>query len=294
MRRVESAASLIWGAFLAFALLGSALDGSVGPIVYCASALAAWGWCFARWRRWIAIPLSLLGPLAIVPVALRGWRKGPLPRPAKPKRVEPAARAPRRPPLKHPRQTVAAMLIGSVLVFPVAGIVLLTLIVLGGAHFVTASDIRGISIASGVLAGCALVATALVWREHGGGTIGWLLIALAALPIAAMTWVFTQGTSPDNLSRPSVSGRAEVGSLLTGDAGRWRGPGRGFSFTYHWQDCDPACTDIYGATDRTYSPARSDLHMRIRLSVTASPNHGGALDFDSSWAYSRETVQVVP
>jgi len=318
MRRLELAASLIWGALLAFLLLGAVLEPSVGLIVYAVCALGVWAGCFARGRRLIAIPLSLLGPLAIVPVAFVRWRKAhPSPRPKQP--TEPARAAPPPPPApppeppraprppkepKHPYQVLAVMLIGSILAFPVVGLAILTLIALAttpnNPTNLTAHDISVISVISGVVAGLVLLSTALVWQERSVGSsskarrIGWSLIIAVAVPIAAGTLVFARGTSPRDLSRPSVSGSAVLGSTLTGHPGRWTGPGRGFSFTYYWEECNPECNRIYGAIDSTYTPVRSDLQKRIRLSVYASPEHGGILGFDSNWVYSRETAPVVP
>jgi hypothetical protein len=339
MRWIGPTVSVVWGALLGFLLLGAALDGSTGLIVYAGCAVAVWACTFFIARRrgpastrlaLFAIPLSLLGPLAIVPVAiLFSRRRRPLTpaRPAKPKpkpkpTPTPPAKQPPPAPLppppaelasapppvaiqttrrrrsKHPWQVLAAMVIGSVLAFPVVGLAIITLLVLGGVHFLSARDIRNIALISGVVAGFALLGSALVWQEQSRESstkarrFGWSLILTAAALVGAATFVFTSGTSPKNLSRPSVSGRPQVGSLLTAHVGRWTAPGGPLKFDYQWQDCNPACVDIYGATDGTYAPDRSDLHKRIRVAIIATPSRG-TLDFSSDWSYSSETARVV-
>jgi hypothetical protein len=70
---------------------------------------------------------------------------------------------------------------------------------------------------------------------------------------------------------PSISGTAQVGSLLTATTGTWTGLGL-ISYTYQWEDCDSSsanCTNISGATSSTYTVQSSDENHRIRVAVAA-------------------------
>ena len=86
MRRLALTVSVGWGALLAFVLLGAGLDGSIGLIAYLSCVLAVWLFLFVvAWRRGPAaaalalkaIPVSLLGPVAIALPRIRGLRRRP-------------------------------------------------------------------------------------------------------------------------------------------------------------------------------------------------------------------------
>jgi hypothetical protein len=171
-----------------------------------------------------------------------------------------------------------------------------------GIGVFTVTDGRDIALIAAVAAGVAVVATARFWHEQSrdrlkaSRLIGWSLVVVAAMPGVVGAFVFViQAGSPQNLARPSVTGRAEVGSALTADPGRWSSPGGRLSFDYQWQACDGSnCTDINGASHRRYVPARRDLHRRIRFSASASASDGGINVFSSDWIRSGETAAVVP
>ena len=317
MRRLALTVSVGWGAILAFVLLGAGLDGSIGLIAYLSCVLAVWLFLFVvAWRRGPAatalalkaIPVSLLGPVAIALPGIRGLRRRPAstgdqqrpdPEPAPtPRRSEPS---PALPPKRtaRPGRSLAAMLAGSVAAFPVVGLALLMLLVLGGAHFVTARDMRGIALASGVVSGVAVLASAVVWwkrsRESSKRSqgLGWASIIAAAAIIAAGTLEFADGKSPKNLDRPTVSGSLTMGSVLTAEPGRWTTPGGPLTYDYQWQRCRPDCRDILGATHRTYALAAQDRGERIRVTVTADPTSGLTV-FSSDWVASRETAPIRP
>jgi hypothetical protein len=63
----------------------------------------------------------------------------------------------------------------------------------------------------------------------------------------------------------------------TGSPGTWSGTAP-IKYTYRWQDCDAAtgltCTDIAGATSRTYTVAQSDVGSRLQFVVTATNSAG--------------------
>src|SRR5262249_47779970 len=141
------------------------------------------------------------------PPTLQPW--GPKPKPQRPYRV------------------LAEMLIGCALAFPGAAIGILVLLALGGESVITATDARGIAKIAAVVAGLALVATAAVWADRSrdlsrrARSIGWLLLPVAAVPGVVGAVYLLGASSPRNLVRPSVRGRAEVGSVLRVDPGRW-------------------------------------------------------------------------
>lgn len=75
---------------------------------------------------------------------------------------------------------------------------------------------------------------------------------------------------PTNTAPPTISGTPKVGQTLTAVAGTWSG--NPTSFTYQWQQCDidvAACSNLVGATGRTYVVPLADLGYRLRVAVTA-------------------------
>lgn len=79
---------------------------------------------------------------------------------------------------------------------------------------------------------------------------------------------------PVNLATPIVSGVPRVGRVLSTTNGSWT-PIGGLTFTYQWQNCAPACTDIAGATNSTYTLVAGDLGDTVRVRLVAS-NAGGS------------------
>jgi hypothetical protein len=63
----------------------------------------------------------------------------------------------------------------------------------------------------------------------------------------------------------------------TGSPGTWSGTAP-IRYTYKWQDCDAAtgltCTDISGATSRTYTVASTDVGSKLQFVVTATNSAG--------------------
>lgn len=88
-------------------------------------------------------------------------------------------------------------------------------------------------------------------------------------------------TPPSNVTLPSVSGTAAVGSTLTASTGTWDETP---AFTYQWRRCDTggaSCSDFAGATASTYPLVQADAGSTIRVRVTAT-NAGGSASADSS------------
>jgi len=84
------------------------------------------------------------------------------------------------------------------------------------------------------------------------------------------TDVISGNAAPRATSKPTISGKAQVGETLTADPGKWaEGPS---SFAYQWQLCDKNggnCKDIAGATGKTYGVRSGDKDNTIRVQVTA-------------------------
>jgi hypothetical protein len=86
------------------------------------------------------------------------------------------------------------------------------------------------------------------------------------------------GVVPANSFPPSISGDAEVGSVLTSSNGTWTGSAP-LTYTYEWRRCNSAgasCVAIPGATSSSYIVQTADLGSRIVLAVTAKNSAGTA------------------
>jgi hypothetical protein len=80
----------------------------------------------------------------------------------------------------------------------------------------------------------------------------------------------TPSGTPKNTAQPTISGTTKVGQQLTANPGSWSG--NPTSFAYQWQRCDAdvaACSNVSGATGKTYGLQTGDLGYRMRVVVTA-------------------------
>jgi hypothetical protein len=87
----------------------------------------------------------------------------------------------------------------------------------------------------------------------------------------------TSSAAPKNTTPPTVSGTPKVGQTLTADTGSWSGSPT--SFTFQWQRCDAdvaTCSNVVGATGKTYGVSVADLGYRLRVAVTAHNAKGSA------------------
>jgi hypothetical protein len=75
-----------------------------------------------------------------------------------------------------------------------------------------------------------------------------------------------------------VSGTPQVGQTLTANNGTWVGQ-QPLTFTYSWRRCDSVganCSDINGATAKTYVLTSADQGTTLRVRVTARNSAGTA------------------
>ena len=87
---------------------------------------------------------------------------------------------------------------------------------------------------------------------------------------------------------PEVTGNAQQGETLAVDTGTWDTIA---SFTYQWQRCDEtasSCTDISGATSRSYTATSDDVNFLLRVEVSAANRFGTGV------AESAPTGKVTP
>ena len=98
-----------------------------------------------------------------------------------------------------------------------------------------------------------------------------MLVVLAAVAGRAEIADSAPQAAPANQSPPAVSGTPEEGKTLTTSNGTWTGTAQ-ITYTYSWRRCDAdggSCSQIGGATDRTYVLKKVDVGNTIRSRVTA-------------------------
>jgi hypothetical protein len=95
--------------------------------------------------------------------------------------------------------------------------------------------------------------------------------AVSSAPTGA---VAKAGSAPAATGQPSPSGTAQVGHELTASDGSWSGT-TPITFTYQWQRCTKsACSNLGGATHKTYTVVGDDLGLQLRYLITAHNSVG--------------------
>ena len=97
------------------------------------------------------------------------------------------------------------------------------------------------------------------------------------------------GAVPVNTSPPTITGTPQVGQELMAGEGSWSGSPE--SFAYQWQRCNAdvaSCSNVFGATGKSYGVRAADLGYRVRVVVTARNARGSVI------ANSAITAVVAP
>jgi len=103
----------------------------------------------------------------------------------------------------------------------------------------------------------------------------------------------TTSSAPKNTAAPTISGTPRVGQTLTANEGTWSG--NPTSYAFQWERCDAdivACSDVVGATSKTYLLRLADLGYRLRLKVTATNPKGSASATSALTAIVAPTVTI--
>lgn len=105
-----------------------------------------------------------------------------------------------------------------------------------------------------------------------------LLVAIMLLTTMGVGSAVAAPAPPKNTAPPTVAGAAREGRTLTASPGKWAGT-QPITFTYQWRRCDSnggSCSNIIGATAKTYTLASVDVGNSLRVRVRAANSAGAS------------------
>jgi hypothetical protein len=103
----------------------------------------------------------------------------------------------------------------------------------------------------------------------------------------------TSSAAPKNTAAPTITGTPKAGQVLTANPGSWSG--NPTSFAYQWQRCDAdvaSCSNVTGATSKTYTATSADVGYRLRVRVTAHNAKGSATANSAITAVVQPAVRI--
>jgi hypothetical protein len=131
-------------------------------------------------------------------------------------------------------------------------------------------------------------------RILAAAAAGALLATLAS--VVGIAGGATTANPPTVRAVPSIQGTARQGQTLTAREGEWGGT-QPITFTYQWRRCPAGsggCTDIAGATAKTYVLVAADVGHRLRVLVKGTNIAGSASALSARTAVVKPATTTPP